>query len=67
MAITELASRVQNLVKGSFERENERRFSFCSFGDILLFGNKDRLKVSSRIEDIYWMIVLRGFWSASLL
>lgn len=28
VAITELASRVQNLVKGSFERENERRFHF---------------------------------------
>ncbi|KAM7466484.1 hypothetical protein LguiB_014046 [Lonicera macranthoides] len=43
-----LASRVVKLIKESVKDD-----SFFSFGDILLFGNRDRLKVGSDIEDIY--------------
>lgn len=54
VAITELASRVLQLVKDSFkETHNKRSFSLCSLGDILLFGNKDRLRVGYGIEEIY--------------
>lgn len=48
VAVVELASRVVKLIKVSIKDD-----SFFSFGDILLFGNKDRLKVGSDIEDIY--------------
>ncbi|CAL5354450.1 unnamed protein product [Camellia sinensis] len=48
VAINEMASRVLRLV-----RESAKDALFCSLGDILLFGNKDRLKMDSDIEDIY--------------
>ncbi|CAL5430276.1 unnamed protein product [Camellia sinensis] len=48
VAINEVASRVLRLV-----RESAKDALFCSLGDILLFGNKDRLKMDSDIEDIY--------------
>ncbi|KAA8529934.1 hypothetical protein F0562_034462 [Nyssa sinensis] len=53
VAITEVASRVLKLVKEPFEAEATRDVLFCSLGDILLFGNKDRLKVVSDIQEIY--------------
>lgn len=53
VAITEVASRVLNLVKESFETDSVEDTLFCSLGDILLFGNKDRLNVDSDIEEIY--------------
>ncbi|KAF4359489.1 hypothetical protein F8388_001533 [Cannabis sativa] len=46
VAITEVASRVLKIV-------TESKPMFCSLGDILLFGNKERLKVGSDIEDIF--------------
>ncbi|KAF4361253.1 hypothetical protein F8388_001142 [Cannabis sativa] len=46
VAITEVASRVLKIV-------TESESMFCSLGDILLFGNKERLKVGSDIEDIF--------------
>ena len=46
-AITEIASRV---VKMAFEAEPDALF--CSLGNILLVGDKERLKVGSDIEDI---------------
>ncbi|CAL1385613.1 unnamed protein product [Linum trigynum] len=46
VAIKEVASRVLKLVK-------ESRSSSYSSADILLFGNKDRLKLSSELEEIY--------------
>ncbi|KAL0539958.1 hypothetical protein IC582_024180 [Cucumis melo] len=49
VAITELASRVVKLL-----RESSREGGvLCSLGDVLLFGNKDRLKVGSELEEIY--------------
>ncbi|KAA8532355.1 hypothetical protein F0562_032389 [Nyssa sinensis] len=53
VAVTELASRVVKLVKERFENESKRSELFCSLGDFLLFGNKDRLKIVSDLEDIY--------------
>ncbi|XP_037494076.1 uncharacterized protein LOC119370307 [Jatropha curcas] len=53
VAITELASRVQKLVTESSETDSATDALFCSLGNILLFGHKDRLKVNSDIEDIY--------------
>ncbi|KAL7106268.1 hypothetical protein ACP275_07G101400 [Erythranthe tilingii] len=53
VAIKELASRVVSLVRSSVLREfaDESRLS-CPLGDMLIFGNKDRLKVSSEIDEI---------------
>lgn len=50
VAITEVATRVQRKVI-----EAEADSPFCPLGDILLFGNKERLKINvgSDIEDIY--------------
>ncbi|KAM1846609.1 hypothetical protein ACFX14_011002 [Malus domestica] len=48
VAITEVASRVVKMVI-----EAESNAMFCPLGQILLFGNKERLKVGSDIEDIY--------------
>ncbi|KAL8048748.1 hypothetical protein ABFX02_07G087200 [Erythranthe guttata] len=50
VAIKELASRVVALVKKSSE---ENHYSSCPLGEMLIFGNKDRLKVGSDIEEIY--------------
>ena len=48
VAITEVASRVIKIMA-----ETEGGDSFCSFGDILLFGNKERLKVGSETQEVY--------------
>jgi hypothetical protein len=53
VAIKEVASRVLKLVKESFETDIGVDALFCSFGDILLFGNKERLKVGSDMNMIY--------------
>ena len=45
VAITEVASRVLKMV-------TETEALFCSLGEILLFGNKERLKVGSDIQEI---------------
>ncbi|KAL7106139.1 hypothetical protein ACP275_07G092500 [Erythranthe tilingii] len=50
VAIKELASRVVALVRNSSE---ENHYSSCPLGEMLMFGNKDRLKVGSDTEDIY--------------
>ncbi|XP_062113026.1 uncharacterized protein LOC133824169 isoform X1 [Humulus lupulus] len=46
VAITEVASRVLKIV-------TESESLICSLGDILLFGNKERLKVGSDIQEIF--------------
>ncbi|XP_074273010.1 uncharacterized protein LOC141596685 [Silene latifolia] len=51
VAITEVASRVLDLVRNYSEEDSAESFGFL--GNILLFGNKQRLRVSSDIEDIY--------------
>ncbi|KAK9185203.1 hypothetical protein WN943_025558 [Citrus x changshan-huyou] len=53
VAITELASRALRLVKESYKRDSRNNTPFCPLGDILLFGNKDRLKVNPGFEEIY--------------
>ncbi|GKD70189.1 UvrD-like helicase, ATP-binding domain, P-loop containing nucleoside triphosphate hydrolase, partial [Tanacetum coccineum] len=53
VATVQLASRVQSLVRESFKTATARGDYFCSFGDLLLFGSKEILKVSSHCEEIY--------------
>ncbi|KAL8479576.1 hypothetical protein ACS0TY_026464 [Phlomoides rotata] len=49
IAIKEVASRVTALLR---ETESEKSLS-CPLGDVLIFGNKDRLDVGSDIEEIF--------------
>ncbi|KAK3222800.1 hypothetical protein Dsin_009825 [Dipteronia sinensis] len=53
VAIKEVASRVLKLVKESYGADSRRDNLFCPLGDILLFGNKDRLKVGAETEEIF--------------
>ncbi|XP_071939078.1 uncharacterized protein [Coffea arabica] len=53
VAVKEVASRVVKLVKEAYAAESEKSDPFTPLGDIILFGNKDRLKVAPDIEDIY--------------
>ncbi|KAM4110010.1 hypothetical protein ACJW30_03G161900 [Castanea mollissima] len=53
VAIKEVASHVLKLVKESFGMDIGIDALFCSFGDVLLFGNKKRLKVGLDMEIIY--------------
>jgi hypothetical protein len=52
-AIREVASHTLKLVKESFERDIGIDALFFSMGDILLFGNKERLQLGSNIEEIH--------------
>ncbi|XP_061342415.1 uncharacterized protein LOC133288626 [Gastrolobium bilobum] len=51
VAIKEVASRVLSMVRESFDRKFDALS--CALGDVLLFGNHERLKVGADIEDIY--------------
>jgi senataxin len=51
VAIKEVASCVLSTVRESFDGNSDALF--CNLGDILLFGNHERLKVGAEIEDIY--------------
>ncbi|KAL8056362.1 hypothetical protein ABFX02_04G115400 [Erythranthe guttata] len=55
VAIKELASRVVSLVRNSVLKESGEINSHlpCPLGDMLVFGNKDRLKVGSEIDEIF--------------
>ena len=53
IAIAEVVSRVLKLRKESFENGLGGNGMFCSLGDILLFGNKYRLKSHPDIEEVY--------------
>nr|XP_043619857.1 uncharacterized protein LOC122591668 [Erigeron canadensis] len=53
VALLQLASRVLSLVKESFKTTTANGDSFCSFGDILLFGSEEQLKVGVEMENIY--------------
>ncbi|KAJ4710313.1 UvrD-like Helicase, ATP-binding domain, P-loop containing nucleoside triphosphate hydrolase [Melia azedarach] len=53
VAIKEMASRVLTLVKESVERDSRGHTLFYPLGEILLFGNHERLKVDAGIEHIY--------------
>ncbi|XP_020222260.1 uncharacterized protein LOC109804810 [Cajanus cajan] len=51
VAIKEVASRVLSMARESFDRNSDALF--CALGDMVLFGNHERLKVGADIEDIY--------------
>ncbi|KAF8020983.1 hypothetical protein BT93_G1409 [Corymbia citriodora subsp. variegata] len=54
VAIKEVASRVLKLLKESDSgTSTETESSLSYLGDVLVFGNKERLKVDSDIEEIY--------------
>ncbi|KAJ9159628.1 hypothetical protein P3X46_025121 [Hevea brasiliensis] len=53
VAVMEVATRVLKLAIESHEKHSEADALIYSAGDILLFGNKERLKVNSEIEEIY--------------
>lgn len=53
IAIREVASRVVKLVKESVERDSGRDTLFFPLGEILLFGNNERLKVDAGVEEIF--------------
>lgn len=52
-AITALAARVTALVRNKVKTESGKSFLTCPLGGMLLFGNNDRLKVSSDIQEIF--------------
>lgn len=53
VAITEVASRVLKLLKEYSGEESGADAYCCSSGDLLLFGNKERLNLKSDVEEIY--------------
>ncbi|XP_071714212.1 uncharacterized protein, partial [Rutidosis leptorrhynchoides] len=53
VAVVQVASRVLRLVKESFKTTTASGECIWSVGHLLLFGNKDRLKVGVEIEEIY--------------
>ncbi|MCL7038809.1 hypothetical protein MKW94_025092 [Papaver nudicaule] len=54
VAVKEVALRVFQLVKEeAYERDLGEDAQFASFGDILLFGNKERLGVLDDLDEIY--------------
>ncbi|KAK8699566.1 hypothetical protein V6N13_115649 [Hibiscus sabdariffa] len=53
IAITKVAARVLKLVKEANITCSIDDDQFCSVGDILLFGSKERLQVDSEIEEIF--------------
>ncbi|PIA31055.1 hypothetical protein AQUCO_05300110v1 [Aquilegia coerulea] len=53
VAIIELSARVLNLLKESYAIDPEMSTSLFTLGDILLFGNNDRLKVEGDLEEIF--------------
>ncbi|CAK9309672.1 unnamed protein product [Citrullus colocynthis] len=53
IAIMQVASRFLLLVEEMHEKESGSEGLFCNLGDILLFGNKRRLKVGDADKYIY--------------
>ncbi|GJY49543.1 UvrD-like helicase, ATP-binding domain, P-loop containing nucleoside triphosphate hydrolase [Tanacetum coccineum] len=53
VAIVQLASRVLSLVKESYETTTAIYDYFSSVGDVLLFGNREILKLGTDTEEIY--------------
>ncbi|KAF5201090.1 Tpr and ankyrin repeat-containing protein [Thalictrum thalictroides] len=53
VAITELSGRVLKLVRESGNLDSVDNVPLCSLGDLLLFGNNDRLKVDGDLEEIF--------------
>ncbi|XP_076897945.1 uncharacterized protein LOC143551377 [Bidens hawaiensis] len=53
VAIIQVASRVLNLVKEASNATTANGNFFYCIGDVLLFGNKQRLKLGTEIEEMY--------------
>ncbi|XP_048129940.1 uncharacterized protein LOC115737324 isoform X2 [Rhodamnia argentea] len=53
VAIKELASRVLQMVKQSVCTNSHGEHLVCNLGDMLCFGNKERMKVDSDMEEIF--------------
>ncbi|XP_058090435.1 uncharacterized protein LOC131236918 [Magnolia sinica] len=55
VAVTQVCSRLLSLVKEYRGRNNENGFSCFSLGDVVLFGNKDRMSIdeNSQLEEIF--------------
>ncbi|GKB45427.1 putative ribonuclease H-like domain-containing protein [Tanacetum coccineum] len=53
VAILQLASRMLSLIRESSKTTIACGDSFCSVGDLLLFGSKERLEVSTDIKEIH--------------
>jgi len=51
VAIKEVATRVVNIMKKAHSKESGDLF--CYMGEVLLFGNNERLKIGEDVEDIY--------------
>ncbi|CAH9131432.1 unnamed protein product [Cuscuta epithymum] len=53
VAITQVASRVLRLAQECYKDESSEKNLIYPLGDVVLFGNKDRLKLGEYIEEIY--------------
>ncbi|CAH9101363.1 unnamed protein product [Cuscuta europaea] len=53
VAITQVASRVLRLAQECYQDESSEKNLLYPLGDVVLFGNKDRLKLGEYIEEIY--------------
>ncbi|KAH6809207.1 hypothetical protein C2S51_026990 [Perilla frutescens var. frutescens] len=53
IAITELASQVTALVRNSVKSESEKSFYPYPFGEMLIFGKNDRVKVGFDAQEIF--------------
>ncbi|CAH9094296.1 unnamed protein product [Cuscuta epithymum] len=53
VAITQVASRVIRLVQESYRDDSPEENLLCPLGDVVLFGNKDRLKLGEYTEEMY--------------
>ncbi|XXG72001.1 hypothetical protein AAC387_Pa07g1195 [Persea americana] len=53
VAVLQLCSRLLKMVKESRFHIDENGYSFCSLGDLVLFGNKDRMFVADDLQEIF--------------
>ena len=53
VVVIQLASRVLRLVRESFKITTGSGDYFCPVGDVVLFGTKEMLNVSTDIEEIF--------------
>ncbi|KAJ8629370.1 hypothetical protein MRB53_022693 [Persea americana] len=53
VAVLQLCSRLLRMVRESRFHIDENGFSFCSLGDLVLFGNKDRMFVTDDLQEIF--------------
>ncbi|XP_026447480.1 helicase SEN1-like [Papaver somniferum] len=63
VAVKEVASRVLKLVENPHHMDPEQDGLLCSLGDLLLFGNRNRLEIFDDLEEIFWIIVWTGLWN----